>query len=637
MQFKYPEILWGLFLLLIPIIIHLFQLRRFKKTPFTNVKFLKLVDSESRKSSTLKKWLLLLTRLGLLSALVFAFAQPFLANTTALRTKETVFYLDNSFSMNGQTDDGNRFDNLIQDFIQHIPSDQKFTLFTNTTAYKDVEIIDIQDELLSLTTTSQQLKIPEIVLKGNSYFSGKEGVFKQLAIISDFQSQMGNIAMDTIADLTIHYVKPDGNQIKNTSIDSVYIRKNTNDLVEVVALLSTNTDDESIAVSLLNGSRLIAKTAAKFDTSRKAEVLFTVNAQEEVLGKVAITDIGLDYDNQFYFNIDKKPKIKVLSIGTDSSNYLERIFSEDEFEFTGSTLSQLNYGSLENQNFVVLNELQEMPTSLVTSLKSFVEKGGGFVLIPAREANLESYNQLTSGFGQIRYENAVVQNVSISTINTGHPLFSNVFDKQVGDFQFPTVKEYYTIRSREPVAIEFQNKQPFLTGASNTYFLAASLSLDNSNFKNSPLIVPTFYNMGANSLSLPPLYLTIGTGTEIELPVVLRQDDVIKISNGDFEFIPQQRVLPKKVSLKFSENPTLAGIYQIENKENTLKNMSFNDPRSESDLVFSELPEEKTSSSLTDFFQERQKSNAVNEFWKWFATLALVFVLLETALQKLLK
>lgn len=143
--------------------------------------------------------------------------------------------------------------------------------------------------------------------------------------------------------------------------------------------------------------------------------------------------------------------------------------------------------------------------------------------------------------------------------------------------------------------------------------------------------------MGANSLSLPPLYLTIGTGTEIELPVVLRQDDVIKISNGDFEFIPQQRVLPKKVSLKFSENPTLAGIYQIENKENTLKNMSFNDPRSESDLVFSELPEEKTSSSLTDFFQERQKSNAVNEFWKWFATLALVFVLLETALQKLLK
>ena len=41
MLFKHPELLWALLLLLIPIFIHLFQLRRFKKTPFTNVKILK--------------------------------------------------------------------------------------------------------------------------------------------------------------------------------------------------------------------------------------------------------------------------------------------------------------------------------------------------------------------------------------------------------------------------------------------------------------------------------------------------------------------------------------------------------------------------------------------------------------------
>jgi hypothetical protein len=43
MQFKHPEILWALLLLLIPIIVHLFELRRFKKTPFTNVKMLQKV------------------------------------------------------------------------------------------------------------------------------------------------------------------------------------------------------------------------------------------------------------------------------------------------------------------------------------------------------------------------------------------------------------------------------------------------------------------------------------------------------------------------------------------------------------------------------------------------------------------
>src|SRR5680860_782391 len=98
MQFKYPELLWALFLLLIPIIIHLFQLRRFQKTPFTNVKFLKKVVSESRRSNVLKKWLLLLTRLVMLAGLVIAFAQPFLADQSALQQKETVIYLDDSFS-----------------------------------------------------------------------------------------------------------------------------------------------------------------------------------------------------------------------------------------------------------------------------------------------------------------------------------------------------------------------------------------------------------------------------------------------------------------------------------------------------------------------------------------------------------
>ncbi len=85
MQFKHPELLWGLLLLLIPILIHLFQLRRFKKTPFTNVKFLKKVISESRRSSTLKKWLLLFTRLMIIAGLVIAFAQPFFAKSSALK------------------------------------------------------------------------------------------------------------------------------------------------------------------------------------------------------------------------------------------------------------------------------------------------------------------------------------------------------------------------------------------------------------------------------------------------------------------------------------------------------------------------------------------------------------------------
>ncbi|MEH6770891.1 BatA domain-containing protein [Maribacter arcticus] len=637
MQFKYPEILWGLLLLLIPILIHLFQLRRFKKTPFTNVKFLKQVVTESRKSSTLKKWLLLLARLGLLAALVIAFAQPFIANESALQEKETVFYLDNSFSMNAEIENGNLFKNTIQEFIKAIPKDQRFTLFTNNQVFKDVEIKDIQNDLLNLNVTSEQLGIAEIVLKGNTYFSNEAGIQKNLVLISDFQQRMGAIQkVDSISNVNITYIKPANNKIINTSIDSVFIDDRTNGTIELVAQLSTNSSEQTVPVSLFNEEVLIAKTAAKFDDIKNAEVRFTVNANDVILGKVALTDTGLDYDNQFYFNLDKKSKIKVLVISNSSADFLNRIYSNDEFTLTSSSLEQLNYSTIDNQDLVVLNEIQKIPNSLITAIKSFSTNGGTYVLIPAIDGDLNSYNELAT-LNNSRYVNAIVQEMAISTIKTEHPIFANVFDKNVTDFQFPKVKERFKITTKDPVAIDFQNKEPFLIGSNNAYFFAASINNDNSNFKNSPLIVPTFYNMGINSLKLLPLYASLRNQVEIELPITLQQDDIIKIANEKNEFIPQQRVLPKKVQINFIENPKEAGIYRIMHNDNTIRHISFNDNRKESELLYSQIPVENNNSSLSDFFLESQKNNAINEFWKWFAILALAFVLIETLLQRFLK
>ena len=100
MQFKHPEILYFLLLLVIPLLVHLFQLRRFKKEYFTNVKLLKELQIQTRKSSKIKKWLLLATRLLLLACLIIAFAQPFFnAKDTTNKGNELNILLDKSFSM----------------------------------------------------------------------------------------------------------------------------------------------------------------------------------------------------------------------------------------------------------------------------------------------------------------------------------------------------------------------------------------------------------------------------------------------------------------------------------------------------------------------------------------------------------
>lgn len=54
MQFQYPALLWSLLALAIPIIVHLFQLRKFQKVAFTNIALLKKISFQTRKVHNLK-------------------------------------------------------------------------------------------------------------------------------------------------------------------------------------------------------------------------------------------------------------------------------------------------------------------------------------------------------------------------------------------------------------------------------------------------------------------------------------------------------------------------------------------------------------------------------------------------------
>ena len=71
MKWVYPEFLYALVLVAIPILIRLFNFRRFKKVQFTNVRFLREVKQETQSRSRLKHLLVLLMRMLAVAFLVF--------------------------------------------------------------------------------------------------------------------------------------------------------------------------------------------------------------------------------------------------------------------------------------------------------------------------------------------------------------------------------------------------------------------------------------------------------------------------------------------------------------------------------------------------------------------------------------
>ena len=100
MEFSQPNIFYYFFLLLIPIIIHLFNLRKHKKIYFSNIYFLQKIQTKSKAKQKIKRWVLLLNRLSIISSLILAFSLPFIANSPNEQPiKKIGIYLDNSFSM----------------------------------------------------------------------------------------------------------------------------------------------------------------------------------------------------------------------------------------------------------------------------------------------------------------------------------------------------------------------------------------------------------------------------------------------------------------------------------------------------------------------------------------------------------
>ncbi len=638
MQFKHPELLYALLLLLIPIIIHLFQLRRFKKVLFTNVQLLKNVTIQTRKSSKIKKWLTLITRLLLLAAIILAFAQPFSYKAHTLNLKsETVIYLDNSFSMQAKGDKGELLKRSIQDLIEVIDDNDQITVFTNDITFRNINQKTVRDELLGIDYTSNQLDYNAAILKGKNLLSKDPSSVKNLILLSDFQQKKNIIAINPDETVNIHLVKLEAQNPSNIGIDSVYIAKVTPANIEItVAINNQGQDLDNLAVSLFNNNNLIAKSTISDGLSK---ALFTIPNNTSINGKITIEDASLQFDNTLFFNINEREKINVLSINSVDDSFLKRVYSEDEFEYTSTPYNQLNYNLIENQNLIILNELDNISTSLANSLIAFSDSGGYILTIPSNNISLKSYNQLFNDVLDV-YKSLSLIEKKVTTINYSHSIFSDVFDKKITNFQYPKVNSFYPLQNRNESILKFEDGKSFLIQQGNIFAFASALNSKNSNFTNSPLIVPTLYNIGRQSLQLPKIYYVLRKENSFDINTTLSQDDILKLKSNQIEVIPQQRTYNNRIAITTNEMPSIAGVYDIINNTETLKQVSYNYDRTESDINYLDLSTIKNaevSNSIPQVLNSIKSSTNVNELWKWFTIFALLLLVIEMLILKYFK
>ena len=641
MQFLHPEFFYALPALLIPVLIHLFQLRRFKIQAFTNVALLQKIRLQTRKSSQLKKWFILILRLLAIGCIVLAFSQPFLSNQLAQKnSSETVIYLDNSFSMQAIGPKGPLLSRAVQEVITGFDELEKISVFTNDQSYKSIPLKDLKTELLSLGYSQNQLDLNRLILKGKTLFSEDKTRSKKLILVSDFQQHEDKILTNTDTTIQVLLVPLKPINTANNYIDNVRLESslNTNYTLNVSGKTTSDTND-SIPVTLYQNAKVIGKSILV--KSKNFKTSFVLPNTLEFKGKLSIDDTQILYDDDFYFNIPKTEKIAVLAIHENSSStFLKNLYSNDEFIFKNQNLKTLDYGQIKMQNLIILNGLKQISIALKNSIDVFMNTGGTVLLIPNKTGDLSSYNKVLSTQTTHQLKPIKTQEKRITNIAFNHPILKNVFEEKISNFQYPSVQVFYPLSTTTNRILSFEDQQAFLVQFKSLFVFTAPVESEVSNFIHSPLIVPTLYNIGRSSLKTPPLHYWIGAENNFDLKVNLQRDRILKLSHKDSHFIPLQTNFNTKVSITTNENPREPGHYAVLKNKDTLTTVSYNYNRDESQLRYHDLTQMKGVSiekSLNDTLNTIKIESNVTWLWKWFVIFALILLAFEMLILKYFK
>jgi hypothetical protein len=494
---------------------------------------------------------------------------------------------------------------------------------------------------------------------------------KKAFIISDFSKEgtdILNIKEDTNVDVNL--IPLVSNKTDNLYIDSCWflspvMQVNKQVQLNVLVRNSSGNDAEKIPVKLvINGKQ---KTVASIDIPANSEAVvklpYTIAGKGTQFGSVEIIDYPIIFDDKFYFSYNVSENIPILSINENSGSvYINALFGKDSaFVLANTEINKLDYSLLPNYKLIILNEVKTLSSGLMQELQQYVRTGGSLLVFPSPDADLDNYKNFLTTFGSIYYSAKDTTKTKVSTINTDHEIFKDVFDKIPENIDLPVVKTHFKFNAKtfssEEFILKMQNGESFMisekSGKGKIYLSSVPLNTDYSNFAKHAIFVPTLYNIALLSTPYNKLFYTIGADEAIEAKnIKMNNDQTFKISNKsrNFEIIPEHKNVDLQTYIYPHDQLKDAGNYVLLNGEDTVAGVSFNYDRKESELKSCSIREIESlikEKGLKKFnvldLKNKPVSKVLEELnqgirlWKIFIVLALLFIFAEVLLLRFLK
>ena len=682
MKFVYPEFLWALFSLAIPIIIHLFNFRKYKILYFSSLKFIQRLEQQTRSTQRLKHLLVLALRLLALAALIIAFAQPYkvVENSQSKGGSPVLaIYIDNSYSMTAKGAEGELISEACETargIITKAAADVRVLLNTNTMGGLEQRLITKAEALEmidKIKPIALNRSIDNVIDWQRSFLdreeeSGEKLGSRQYLILSDFQkstSPFKNIKKD---EAGFYYpIQFTPQEQGNLFIDSVWFStpihragQNSELTVRIV-----NSGKESITNAELSFKSGAIRRDVFVDLPAGKPVETVINFTEKQTGyqsaTLTVNDKQLFWDDDYYFSWYTDSETKILLInGEDASSAVSQVYALERF-YAVSSINQNEYtaNQLNGVDLVFINGMNELPSSLAADLKSFAETGGTLALFPGAKCAMGSWNSLLSDIQMPAMTGKFSTGVKIDCLEYDDAFFYGMFEKKKDDLNLPAIKQAY--RTSKPgnaqvyELIHMQNGAPLLMrsgGSVNAFLFASALTDAFGSFTDDALFPAIVLRIAEMSQRKAPNALTIGKESVFPLYKKNEGESPIHLKNGKIDFIPMTRVQGQITYISLSGNQALenlmAGTYSIvdEKPEGML---SLNYDRTESVMECldeDEIIDGLEGSGLSNVsYTEVNQGNTLakidiekpKEYWKLFILFGLLFLLGEMLVLKFWK
>ena len=555
MSFLYPKMLWGLFAVFIPLLIHFFYNRNIVKVDFSSIFYLTELKNTSIKKLKTINWLLIFIRMAIIFSLVMMFASPVIKNNSlwipSKKEALAVVFIDNSASMSLETDGESLLEQSLKKvskiissysgavelkIFQTNPQKMIFSKFVKNIDFSDLNEIKIiqsygQDSIWTYVNS---------ILKNIT----TESANKECFILSDFSSAPDTLFENDLDDWQFYFFendKPDENISIKSVLSKNQIKLQNQDIDFVIKVENMGNDKiTNVPIEITLDEKRMGQIAASFEEKEVKDFLFRILPPRSgiINGNVSIGSDIFKIDNYqtFEISIPEKVNCKIISNSRKNSKAYERILSSINgntpfIEFDVFTLNRFSRIDLRDTDVLIVADAANFTPRAIESLKRYLKAGGSIIWFSGENYGKLKDQTISNLSLPKLIETVDLANKSFLDVkieDRDNEIFQNLNMRYMRDY-FPKIFKYNSLEFnfRDKMILSMGQNIPFLLNLDSKlgsiYLFTSPLELSWNDFLLKGILIPVIYRM-----------IAISSNDETNIsPVTINEKKIIKIKNQD--------------------------------------------------------------------------------------------------------